>query len=69
MVVGGFRSLHVLVLTQKTDSLTFKQVSSLICSSAPSTFTEMEESDPMTNNICELCFKHREFILAVYLLR
>ena len=25
MVVGGFRSLHVLVLTQKTDSLTFKQ--------------------------------------------
>ena len=40
--------------------------SQVLCSSAPSTFTKMDESDPMKNNICELCFTNREDISVVY---
>ena len=39
--------------------------SQVLGSSVPSTFTKMEEGDPMTNNICELCFTHREDVLVV----
>ena len=49
----------VTLLTQNAQDwlVDLQTKSQVLCLSALSTFIEMEESDPMTNNICELCFK------------